>query len=236
MARQLAGRGFRIAITGRREKELGDAAAEIAATGAECLSLHGSVSDRDVVRRHYGVLRERWGGLDWAILNAGTGESTNARNFRADVYERVFATNVMGAVNWLEAVLPGMIEARSGVVAGISSLAGWRGLPGAGAYSASKAALSTLLESTRLDLRGTGVNVVTVCPGFVRTGPPRSGDAEGKIGLLDLEDGVRRILAGIDRGQRLVHFPWQLSWPMRHIVRNLPSGAYDWTMDRFRRK
>ena len=236
MARQLADRNWRIAITGRREKELKDAAAQVEAQGAECLPLPGSVSDGDAVRGHYEAIRERWGGLDWAILNAGTGETTNARNLRAEVYERVLATNVMGAVNWLEAILPGMIEARSGVVAGISSLAGWRGLPGAGPYSASKAALSTLLESTRLDLRGTGVDVVTVCPGFVRTGPPRPGDADGKICLLNLDDGVRRILRGIDRRQRLVHFPWPLSWPMKHIVRNLPAGAYDWTMERFKRK
>jgi NAD(P)-dependent dehydrogenase (short-subunit alcohol dehydrogenase family) len=234
MARQLARRNFRVAITGRRESELKATADLVAGMGADCLPLLGSVSDRDTVGKHSAAIKERFGGLDWMILNAGVSESVDARNFRADVYDRVFATNVGGAVNWLEAVLPGMISARSGVVAGISSLAGWRGLPGAGAYSASKAALSTLLESTRVELRGSGVDVVTVCPGFVRTGERRPGDDRGKLFLLDLEDGVRRILAGIEGRKRLVHFPWQLSWPMRHLVRNLPDGSYDFIMGRLR--
>jgi NAD(P)-dependent dehydrogenase (short-subunit alcohol dehydrogenase family) len=235
MARQLAAQGFRIAVTGRRAKELADTAELVSREGAECLPLAGTVADREQVRTHYAAIRERFGGLDWAILNAGVGESVDARDFRADVYERVFATNVLGVANWLEAVLPGMIAARSGLVAGISSVAGWRGLPGAGAYSASKAALSILLESTRVDLRGTGVEVVTVCPGFIRTRERAPGDDSGKFFLLDLRDGVQRILKGIERRKRLVHFPWQLSWPMRHVVRHLPDAGYDFLIGRVRR-
>jgi NAD(P)-dependent dehydrogenase (short-subunit alcohol dehydrogenase family) len=235
MARQLAGRGCRVAVTGRREQELRETARQAASAGGECLPLVGSVTECGVVERHYAAIHEAWGGVDWAILNAGVGDSVDARHFRGDVYTRVFATNVGGAVNWLEAVLPGMIAARSGVVAGISSLAAWRGLPGAGAYSASKAALATLLESTRVDLRGTGVDVVIVCPGFIRNGTPNPDDEQGKPFLLGLEDGVRRILAGIERRKRIVHFPWQLSWPMRYVVRNLPGRSYDWVVSRLSR-
>jgi len=227
MARQLGARGFRVAVTGRREEELREAARQAEGGGGECLPLVGSVIDREVVAGHYAAIRERWGGLDWAILNAGVGDSVDARRFSAERYQHVFATNVLGAVHWLEAVLPGMIEAGSGTVAGISSLAAWRGLPGAGAYSASKAALATLLESTRVDLRGTGVRVVTVFPGFIRTGRANPEADRGKPFLLDLEDGVRRILAGIERGQAVVHFPWPLSPFMRHVVRHLPAAAYD---------
>src|SRR4029453_10579862 len=101
-------------------------------------------------------------------------------SLQAEDYHRVFATNVGGAVNWLEVVLPDMIQAGTGTVVGISSLAAWRGLPGAGAYSASKAALSILLESTRVDLRGTGVDVVTVFPGFIKNGGVGAGGGAGK--------------------------------------------------------
>lgn len=230
MARQLGGRGWRVAVTGRREEELVETVRQAEAAGAECLSLPGSVTEPDTVKRHYAAIRQRWGGLDWAILNAGVGDSVHARRFQAGVYHRVFATNVGGAVNWLEAVLPDMIEAGSGTIAGISSLAAWRGLPGAGAYSASKAALSTLLESTRVDLRGTGVDVVIVCPGFIRN---RSGNADERGPfLMETEDGVRSILDGIDRKRRIVHFPWPLSYPMRYVVRNLPGLAYDWVMSK----
>jgi NAD(P)-dependent dehydrogenase (short-subunit alcohol dehydrogenase family) len=234
MARQLAARGFRLALTARREAELRETARLVESAGAECLPLAGSVTDPEQVARHYAAIEAKWGGLDWAILNAGIGDGVDGRRFRADVYHRVLATNVGGVVNWLEAVLPGMIAAGSGLVAGISSLAAWRGLPGAGAYCASKAALSTLLESTRVDLRGTGVDVVIVCPGFIRTPNLDPADAAGRPFILDLEDGARRVLIGIERRKRVVHFPWPLSYPMRYVVRNLPARTYDWLLGRKR--
>ena len=232
MARQLAERGWRVAITGRREAELKATARQVEAKGGECLVLVGSVAELATVKRHYATIRGQWGGLDWAILNAGVGDSTDARDLRADEYQRIFATNVGGALNWLEAVLPDMVAAGRGTIAGISSLAAWRGLPKAGAYSASKAALATLLESTRVDLRGTGVEVVTVCPGFIKNGNTSPGDEPAKPFVLELEDGVRRILAGIDRKGRTVHFPWPLSHFMRHVVRNMPDRFYDWLVSR----
>ena len=127
-----------------------------------------------------------------------------------------------------------MIQARSGTVAGISSLAALRGLPGAGAYCASKAALALLLESTRVDLRGTGVHVVIVHPGFVKNGGDPAAD-KGKPFLMELEAGVRCILAGIDRRQRVVHFPWQLSYLMKYGIHNLPAVMYDWLIGRVMR-
>jgi NAD(P)-dependent dehydrogenase (short-subunit alcohol dehydrogenase family) len=231
MARQLGERGFRVAVTGRREAELRETARRVESEGGQCLALVGSVNEPRDVDRHYDAVRREWGGLDLAILNAGIGDGVHAREFRADTYHRVLATNVGGAVNWLQAVLPDMIASRSGVVAGISSLAAWRGLPGAGAYCASKAALSTLLESTRVDLRGTGVDVVVVHPGFVKNGGDPAAD-KGKLFLMELEDGVRHILAGIDRRKRVVHFPWQLSCLMKYGVRHLPGFAYDWLISR----
>jgi len=232
MARQLAERGWRIAITGRREAELKATARQVESAGSECLALVGSVAELEAVRRHYATIRGQWTGLDWAILNAGVGDSTDARDLEAEDYHRIFATNVGGVVNWLEVILPDMIEAGGGTIAGISSLAAWRGLPRAGAYSASKAALATLLESTRVDLRGTGVEVVTVCPGFIRNGSMSPSDEQGKPFLLDLEDGVRRILAGVERKRRIVHFPWQLSYFMRYVVRNMPPAFYDWVISK----
>ena len=235
MARQLGARGWRIAVTGRRREDLQETARRADSAGGECLVLAGSVTEADTVKRHYAAIRDRWGGLDWVILNAGVGDSVDARRFRADVYHRVLATNVGGAVNWLEAVLPDMIAAHGGTIAGISSLAAWRGLPGAGAYSASKAALATLLESTRVDLRGSGVSVVIVCPGFIKNGGSPE-DEKGKPFLMETEDGVRCILSGIDRKQRLVHFPWQSSYFMKYVVHNMPGFFYDWLMNKLTSK
>jgi NAD(P)-dependent dehydrogenase (short-subunit alcohol dehydrogenase family) len=232
MARQLGRRGFRVAVTGRCDADVRETARIVEAAGGEPLALVGSVCDPAVVASQAAAVRARWSGLDWLVLNAGIGDAVDARRFDAKRFAEVLATNVGGAANWLGAVLPWMIEARSGTVAGIASLAAWRGLPRAGAYSASKAALATLLESARVDLRGTGVRVVTVFPGFIRNRGEPGGPEAGKPCLLELEDGVRRILSGIDSGRPVVHFPRRLSWPMRHVIRNLPAPAYDWLMAR----
>jgi short-subunit dehydrogenase len=113
------------------------------------------------------------------------------------------------------------------VIAGIASLAAFRGLPGSGPYSASKAALVTLLESTRVDLRGTGVDVVTVCPGFVRS-PMTDRNKPGTMPfLMETPDGAAAILRGIDARKRIVHFPWPLSYPTKYVLAHLPGFVYD---------
>ncbi|MBI5883650.1 MAG: SDR family NAD(P)-dependent oxidoreductase [Elusimicrobia bacterium] len=239
MAIELGRRGWRVALTGRRKEKLASAVAEVraaqaGATGAACLELLGSVTDPETVRRHYAVVKDAWGGLDWAILNAGVGDAVDARRFSAENYRWTFETNVFGVAHWLEVVIPDMVAAGTGTVAGVASLAGYRGLPTTGAYSASKAALITMLESVRVDLVGTGVRVVTVSPGFVKSEMTDRNEAGDMPFLLETGDGVRRILAGIERGDRLVHFPWQLSLFMVHVAPNIPSAVYDWIVSRMK--
>ncbi len=233
MARQLGQRGCRVAITGRRDAKLREAERAIVEAGGEALALLGSVSDRATVEAHYGEIRSRWGGLDVAILNAGVADSRPAQTFTADDYRWTFETNVFGVCEWVEAVLPDMLASKRGVIAGISSPAAWRGFPATGSYCASKAALSTMLESMRLDLRGTGVDVITVCPGWVRSEITDRNDPGEMFILLEVEDGARRILRGIDRRRRLVHFPWQMTWLVRYLIRPLPMWVYDPLIARF---
>ncbi|MBI4567507.1 MAG: SDR family NAD(P)-dependent oxidoreductase [Planctomycetes bacterium] len=232
MARQLALSGARVAITGRRAAKLDEVAKLVEQSGGVALPLVGSVADAADVKAHYAVIRAAWGGLDWAVLNAGVGDSNNARTFSAEHYHWTFATNVGGVVNWLAAVIPDMVAAGRGTIAGVASIAGWRGLPQSGAYSASKAAVITLLESARVDLRGTGVKVVTICPGFVRSEMTARNDAKDMIFLLDTDDGVRRMIRGIRAGRRIVHFPWPLSLFMKYVVHNMPGALYDAVVSR----
>src|SRR5437773_1909094 len=91
LAVQLGRRGWRVAITGRREDKLKEAAAAVEAAGGECLPLLGCVTDREAVKRHYAAIEERWGGLDWAILNAGVGDRKSAKEFSAENYHWTFA-------------------------------------------------------------------------------------------------------------------------------------------------
>jgi NAD(P)-dependent dehydrogenase (short-subunit alcohol dehydrogenase family) len=231
LATELGRRGWRIAVTGRRAEKLQETAAQVTSGGGKCLPLEGSVTDPETVRKHYASIREAWGGLDWLILNAGVSHPTSARRFDAEAYREIFDTNVGGAINWLGAALPDLIAQHRGKVVAISSLAAWRGLPNAGAYSASKAALVKLLEATRVDLRGTGVEVVTVCPGFILSDPDDPSQGERPF-VLGLEDGVHRILDGVERGKALVAFPWQLSCLVRVLVAHLPTSLYDRTAAR----
>ena len=106
------------------------------------------------------------------IVVANAGVSRGALTEHAEdlaVFRSVLDTNVLGLVHTFQPFLAAMRGARRGALVGIASVAGFRGLPGSGAYSASKAAAITYLESLRLELRGTGVAVVTICPGYVAT-------------------------------------------------------------------
>ncbi|MBI5594515.1 MAG: SDR family NAD(P)-dependent oxidoreductase [Elusimicrobia bacterium] len=227
IAVQLGRAGWRVALTGRREPQLKEAAAAVRQAGGTALELLGSVSDPDAVKAHYALIKEAWGGLDWAVLNAGGGDKNNAKAFSAANLTSTIATNLFGVAYWMEAVIPDMVAAGSGTVAAVSSLAGFRGLPSRGSYCASKAALNTMLESARIDLRPAGVRVVTVCPGFVKSELTDRNNPAQMPFLLDTPDGARRIIRGIAEGRRLVHFPWQLSLPVMYLLHNLPGWAYD---------
>lgn len=228
MALQLAREGCRLALTGRREDELNRTTALVRSAGGEALALVGDVGDHACVLRHYALIKEKLGGLDWAVLNAGISKSRSAlKGFEAADFRLVYETNVFGLVNWIEAVLPDMLAAGEGTLAGIASVAGFRGLPRSGAYSSSKAAAIAILESLRVDLRGTGVKVVTVCPGFIRTPLTDKWKPEDLPFLMEPEDAARAALAGIRAGRRLVHFPWMFSAAVKYGVRNLPGFLYD---------
>ncbi|MFA6003461.1 MAG: SDR family NAD(P)-dependent oxidoreductase [Elusimicrobiota bacterium] len=228
LAVQLEREGCRLALTGRRQERLDETAQAARALGADILTLTGDVSDADCVRRHYSEIKNRFGGLDWAILNAGLSKSGSARDrFQAQDFREVYATNVFGMVNWIEAVLPDMLAASAGTIAGVGSVAGFRGVPRSGPYSSSKAAVIALLESLRVDLYGSGVSVVTICPGFVRTEMTDRWKPEDMPFLVEPEAAARIMIAGIKAQRRLVHFPWPFSAAVRYIVRNLPGCLYD---------
>ena len=114
-------------------------------------------------------LEDRLGPCDVLIANAGIYRKTDVRQFDAEEANRVVATNVQGVLNAFGAVLPGMIRRRAGRLAAVASIAGMVGLPGAAAYSASKAAVITLLQSLRVDLYPLGIKVTAICPGYVDT-------------------------------------------------------------------
>jgi short-subunit dehydrogenase len=146
----------------------------------------------------------------------------------------VLDVNVTGLAATLAAFAPAMRAARSGTLCGIASVAGFRGLPGAGAYSSSKAAAISWLEALRVELRGSGVSVVTICPGYIDT-PMTQVNRYRMPFLLPADEAARRIARAIAAKRRLAVIPWQMAIIGR-IMRRLPSPLYDRMMARAPRK
>ena len=166
-----------------------------------------------------------FGRVDVLIANAGIGELTLAREFDIEVVTRVLSVNVLGAMNAVAAVLPGMLARGGGRIVGISSLAAYRGFPGSGAYCASKAALSTFFESLRAELRPGNIYVTTIHPGFIDT-PMTRGRNQKMPFLLDADRAARKVLRAVEMRRRTYAFPWQLA-AIARIGRLLPGALYD---------
>lgn len=228
LAVQLGRRGWKVAVTGRRREQLDETAKRVIEAGGQALPLYGSVTDELEVKAHYAAVKAAWGGLDWAVLNAGVSDSMDFKAFKTETVRWTFDANVLGVARWIEAALPDMLAQRSGLIAGVASLAGFRGLPLSGPYSASKAALIALLESARADLRGTGVDCLTVCPGFVKSEMTDRNEIGSMPFLMETEDGVAAMLAGLDARARVIHFPWQLSYAARYLLPAIPDPLYEW--------
>ena len=153
----------------RREAEL--AAHRRRACRPRAIAIYaGDVRDAQALARAGGDFLARFGAPDVVIANAGVSRGT-VTDFAEDMpaFAEVLDTNVLGIVHTFQPFIAAMRAARRGALVGIASVAGFRGLPGSGAYSASKAAAITYLESLRVELRGSGIAVVTVCPGYIAT-------------------------------------------------------------------
>jgi NAD(P)-dependent dehydrogenase (short-subunit alcohol dehydrogenase family) len=172
----------------------------------------------------------RLGPIERLIANAGGGSKTDAQGFRAGDVEAILRLNVVGAANCIEAVLPGMLARGRGHIVVTSSLAAWRGLPGAAAYSAAKAALTAMMESLRIDLAPHGIDVTVLAPGFVRTRP----DQKRKPFQVDLEPATARMARAIRARRKAYAFPLPLVLALG-FSRLLPAPLYDRLLSRRRR-
>src|SRR5262249_54703801 len=129
-----------------------------------------------------------------------------ATAFNLDAFRKQVDTNLTGVANSIAAVLPSMLERRSGHLVAIASLAGYRGLPGFAGYCASKSGVIALMDSMRLDLRKHGIHCTTVCPGWINTGIVHNLTG-AKPGVTQLDAAARKIANGIVRQKSFISFP-----------------------------
>jgi short-subunit dehydrogenase len=223
------------AILGLSARRLDELQALIARVGAAGACYRADVTDAAAMRAAAADFIARFGPPDVVIGNAGisVGTSTEAEEDLA-AFRRVMDVNVAGLANTFQPFVAALRERRRGTLVGVASVAGFRGLPGAGAYSASKAAAIAYLESLRVELRGAGIAVVTLCPGYIAT-PMTAKNPYRMPFLLEVDDAARRLARAIARKKRLAVIPWQMA-AVSVVLRLLPRALYDRLFERAPRK
>ena len=177
----------------------------------------------------------RHGVPDVVIANAGVSAGTSGGEAEdLAVLERILRTNVVGLAASLQPFVAPMRARGAGILAGIASVAGFRGLPGAGAYSGSKAAAIAWLESLRIELSGSGVAVVTLCPGYIDT-PMTRVNRHPMPFMLPAGEAARRMARAIDSRRSWAVVPWQMAI-VGGLMRRMPNWLYDRALTRAPRK
>jgi short-subunit dehydrogenase len=223
LARHYAQADSTLGLVARRQDVLEALAATLP---GRCATYPLDVADDAALERAAADFVGQFGPPDLVIANAGVSVGTHGDELPdMATLRRLLEVNTAGLAATLAAFAPAMRAAGRGTLAGVASVAGFRGLPGAGAYSASKAAAITWLESLRSELRGSGLDVVTICPGYVDTPMTRVNRYRMPF-LLSADEAARRIARAIAARRRLAVIPWQMAI-ISVLLRALPGWAYD---------
>jgi short-subunit dehydrogenase len=225
IALELAAKGASIAVTARNREALEEVAKLCLSIGApSCVVAPADLTQTESAKTCYQKIVSELGPVTVLISNAGTYLPSKVEDFSSEKAQLEMNLNYGGAVRCIEAVLPDMISKRCGHIVGVSSVAGFRGLPNSAGYGASKAALTHLLESLRLDLTEYKIDVTTVHPGFVKT-PLTDKNAFPMPFLIEPSEAARKIVAGVEARKWEVHFPLKFTLIMK-LLRILPAKLY----------
>jgi short-subunit dehydrogenase len=176
--------------------------------------------------RQAGGFIARHGAPDVVIANAGVSHGTVTEMPEdANTFREIMDINVLGIVHTFQPFIEAMRARGSGSLVGIASVAGIRGIPGAGAYSASKAAAVRYLEALRVEMRGSGVKVTTILPGYVATEMTRRNPYPMPF-IINADDAARRFARVIAAGRAEAIVPWQMAI-VGPILAALPNALYD---------
>ena len=222
LVEQLAATGANIAISARSQNKLNELALEYSNIHAYPLD----VVDAKAVAECAASIEADLGPIDLAIFNAGVSAASSTAKPAAETFKAIMDTNFLGVTNGLSAIVPSMSERGSGHISWVGSLGGYNGLPGAGAYNASKAALMSLAESSRLELAQKGIDLSIIAPGFIRT----SLTAKNKFlmpFLMEPDQAARKIIRGLMSNKYEVIFPWPMAW-LTKFLRLMPYPVFFW--------
>jgi short-subunit dehydrogenase len=223
LARHYARHGATVGLVARRRVALEALAREL----GTAIVLPADVRDAEAMTTAARDFIARAGVPDLVIANAGVsvGMITGGKPEDISVFREVMDINVLGAVHTFQPFVAAMRDRGNGALVGVASVAGFRGLPGSGAYSASKAALISYLESLRVELHGSGVQVSTICPGYIAT-PMTEKNPYRMPFILEAGDFAARMARAVAAGKRFAVIPWPMAI-VGSVLRVLPDWFYD---------
>lgn len=229
LARRYYDAGYSLALVARRSAEILSWAQTQGLEANRFAVYNADVAVPDSIVAAAQACLAQQGLPDVVIANAGisVGMDTAVRK-DLDVMAQTFATNNLGLAATFHPFIDGMTRRGSGRLVGIGSVAGIRGLPGHGAYCASKAAVIAYCESLRGELRDSGVKVVTICPGYIDT-PLTQKNRYSMPFLMQADDFSRRAFTSIASGDSYRVIPWQMGWVAK-LLRLLPNAVFDRTL------
>jgi short-subunit dehydrogenase len=223
LALEYAGRGATLGLIARRADLLAQLAASLP---VRSYTYAVDVTDARALAMAAQHFVASVGSPDIVIANAGVSAGTLTGNPEDNpVFEEIMATNVFGMMLTFQPFVETMKRQREGVLVGIASVAGFRGLPGAAAYSASKAAAISYLESLRVELRDSGVSVVTICPGYVATSMTSKNPYRMPF-LMHADVAAMKMAGAIAARKRFYVLPWQMAL-VGWVLSRLPRPLYD---------
>ncbi len=224
LAGELVSAGYRIAVSARRAERLRALAVGVTATEDTFGVFPVDVTDAAAVGACVDAIEARMGPIDIAIVNAGDYTPMALEAFDAQLFRRLMEVNYMGAVNCLAALLPVMIPRRAGQILVTASIAGYRGLPLAAPYSASKAATINLAEALQPELRKQGVRIRLINPGFVDTPLTRKNNFRMPF-LMTPAAAAQRVVKSLERDTFEIAFPRRFAWLMK-LLRCMPYRLF----------
>ena len=222
LALEMARDGWIVVASARKQQDLETLAAE--APEGRIRPVPVDVTDEAAARVAVETIEAEIGAIDCAVLAAGTHIPTSVESFSVSDIRTLVEVNLMGVVNSVAAVLPGFEKRRAGHLVVVSSVAGYRGLPTAAGYGATKAALINFTESLKFDLDRWGVKTQLCCPGFVRTPLTDKNDFPMPF-LMEPDAAARAFYAGMRRDGFEITFPKRFTILMKKLAA-LPYGLF----------
>lgn len=229
IAKELAGPGIFLTITGRDEERLNQIGSALSQMGADVITRVCDVTDSVTMQNLIDEAETR-APLDLVIANAGISGGSDATSSDQEKARHIMQTNVIGVMNTVQPAIERMSARKQGHIAIVSSLAGFRGLPTAPIYSASKVAVKAWGDAIRPGLRSDGVGLSVIYPGFVKSRITDQNNFPMPF-FMPAERAAKIIVKGLQRGKASIAFPWQMVLIMK-LLSALPSAIFDRMMSK----